>query len=123
MDVLIKNMGYPQSCGVCRLKYNEYLKMMDEDKYGTKTRSVSKVFHVCHLVGHDVTEFADSGKRCPDCPLIEVPPHGDLIDRDELLTDLADRMCVDDMLDGIYQPSIDRINEAKTVLEANYGEV
>ena len=51
--------------------------------------------------------------------IVALPEHSDLIDRDELLTDLADRMCVDDMLDGIYQPAIDRINEAKAIVEAS----
>ena len=66
----------------------------------------------------DIDELID-GKYVTIGKAIELPPHGDLIDRDELLTDLADRICVDDMLDGIYQPAIDRINEAKTVLEAS----
>ena len=84
------------------------------------------IFESClafHNAYHHRFEPLENAHKCrlEDCPIIgEIPDkHGDLIDRDELLTDLADRMCVDDMLDGIYQPAIDRINEAKAVLEAS----
>ena len=119
MDILIKNMEMPKSCGVCSIKYNEYLKMMDNDKYGNKTRSVTKIFHVCHLVEHDVTEFADSGKRCPDCPLVEVPTHGELIDRDALLNEMDSKVMDEDRINGVFDFAFRSVSDAPTVLEAS----
>lgn len=105
MDILIKNMEMPVDCRYCRF----YRKQKDGINY-------------CHAQRRAISggiEVLDKIRK--NCPLVALPEHGDLIDRDELLTDLADRICVDDMLDGIYQPAIDRINEAKTVLEASNG--
>ena len=111
-DILIKNMEKPKRCEGCYLGSS----IRYRDKYDEKG------YCACSLIAEGDDNIEDAmkrGYRSSKCPLVEVPTHGDLIDRDELLTDLADRMCVDDMLDGIYQPSIDRINEAKTVLEAS----
>ena len=98
-DILIKNMEMPKNCRSCPLIYE-----------------TSREFTCWQIMKKWPIKEAEH--RQEGCPLVALPEHGDLIDRDELLTDLADRMCVDDMLDGIYQPAIDRINEAETIVEA-----
>ena len=57
MSVLIKGMEMPSKCGECFLRVEE-----------CKQRIYME-------------------KRPPHCPLVEVPPHGDLIDRDALIKD------------------------------------
>lgn len=63
MSVLIKGMEMPKSCGYCPLKY-------------------------CTMEGDECmfnARFTVYQKRPDDCPLIPVPDHGELIDRDELM--------------------------------------
>ena len=77
MSILIKGMKMPESCLNCPL----------ETDYGT-----------CgHFNGADYAEHPTGYSSRPVwCPLIELPPHGDLIDRDALsksLDSLCDRVC------------------------------
>lgn len=70
MSILIKGMEMPKNCVDCPLF---------EDKYH---------FHGCHAVPKsfddmDMWDFV--GDRPSWCPLIEVPPHGRLIDADALM--------------------------------------
>lgn len=65
MSILIKNMDMPKSCMYCPLNYD----------------------CISCEVNHDV-DFDFEGydkERHKDCPLVEIPPHGDLIDRDALM--------------------------------------
>ena len=59
MSILIKGMEMPTSCLECQLNYDMYK---------------------CVLTGKS-TMLADD-YRLNDCPLIELPPHGRLIDAD-----------------------------------------
>lgn len=67
MSVFIKNMRIPTSCSVCA--FCGY--------YG-------KGDHVCDITGKEVVYELSFEKRLDDCPLIELPPHGRLIDADSL---------------------------------------
>lgn len=67
MSVFIKNMRIPTSCSVCA--FCGY--------YG-------KGDHVCDITGKDVVYELSLEKRLDDCPLVELPPHGRLIDADAL---------------------------------------
>ena len=62
MDVLIKGMEMPTSCGYCPLWHEA----RDGDE--------------CYL-GASLTEYQ---KRPDDCPLVPIPPHGRLGDLDAL---------------------------------------
>lgn len=62
MGVYIKNMEMPTSCGFC----------VFEQETGDGCE--------CYVNGC-LTEYQ---KRPDDCPLVPVPPHGDLIERDAL---------------------------------------
>ena len=64
MSVLIKSMEMPTSCAVC--PFENY-----GDCYGGKVKAIM-----------DIDDYVSAGKRHPRCPLVEIPPHGRLIDAD-----------------------------------------
>ena len=67
MSVLIKGMEMPQRCKECDLYIDG----------------------ACYAKGYrDYRSIMDMSKPA-DCPLIEVPPHGRLIDADALINELA----------------------------------
>ena len=75
MNLLIKDMEMPKHCWQCRLK--------DEDDNCTAA-DATQLYSVMGVYGEE---------RRPDwCPLVELPDHGELIDRDEL------------MKHGVYMP-------------------
>lgn len=66
MSVIVKGMKMPTSCYDC----NCFIRDSDGIDY-------------CCLLMQDIE---DNDKRDDDCQLIELPPHGDLIDRGDLVT-------------------------------------
>ena len=62
-DILIRGMEMPGSCAACDF-YNVIS--------GRCTRTGTKI------------NFSELTTRSVDCPISELPPHGDLIDRDGL---------------------------------------
>lgn len=66
MSVLIRGMKMPKCCDDCCLLYD---------------------CCSCIVTGYSVAmiKWDTEHKRLPDCPLIEIPDHGDLVDRDELM--------------------------------------
>lgn len=60
MSVLIKGMKMPQSCNEC----------------------VAKYFDCCYVSPPESNGICPFDGRPKWCPLVEIPPHGDLIDRD-----------------------------------------
>ena len=71
MGVLIKGMEMPKTCDDCPL--------LDWDLSYIKCGVVNRKFKV------NEEHFKDS--RAYDCPLIEIPPHGRLIDADAFTKD------------------------------------
>lgn len=69
MSILI-NMEMPKNCISCRF-CKAYMASTDSKNY--------KEYFYCRVL--------DKVKGENDCPLIEVPKHGDLIDRDALMKD------------------------------------
>ena len=65
MSVLIKGMKMPKNCDACPMFYECRLCALTDD-------------HASSI------EWKTEEKRMPNCPLIELPDHGDLIDRDAL---------------------------------------
>lgn len=63
MSVLIQGMEMPESCSVCKLS-------VTTERYEL----------VCKLLNC----YASDGDRETECPLIEIPPHGRVIDADAL---------------------------------------
>ena len=75
-DLLIKGVEMPKSCRDC--KAFVCYKQWAGDMGGC----------FCGITKED----AKAKEKNADCPLVSVPPHGDLIDRDALVTDLK-RQC------------------------------
>ena len=72
MGVYIKDMAMPKSCLECPFK-------IDGDDGG-----------ICPYVGNYCADYESD--RHKDCPLVPVPPHGDLIDRDAATEKIWDDM-------------------------------
>lgn len=73
MGVYIKGMEMPTSCGDCKafVCYRQWAGDMGDC--------------FCGITKED----AKAKEKNADCPLVPVPPHGDLIDRDALKVSLA----------------------------------
>lgn len=67
MDILIKNMEMPKGCEGCPLCF-----LSSDGRNFFCTRQIGKRF-----------DLSLAEQRQEDCPLIPVPEHGDLIDRDK----------------------------------------
>lgn len=98
MSVYIKNMEMPKNCRFCKL-------VQTDDGY------------VCSITG-DAYSWGLDGPPS-DCPLIPVPDHGDLIDRNKIgLTDFEIVMC-----DGNYKEALQmllsKIEMMPSVLDAD----
>ena len=82
MSILVKGMEMPIDCGVCDFVSGlicpdgVYLCQAPTDK---KTNSI------------DVTDYVDNESRPDWCPLVEVPPHGRLIDADYVFERLRNK--------------------------------
>ena len=93
MSIFIKGFELPKNCGKCIFRY-EYICMLN----------------------HEMV-FKSTNNRHENCPLIEVPPHGDLIDRRKLplafidITDLPTDRC----LPVYLQEDVD---DAPTIIES-----
>ena len=71
MSILIKGMKMPQNCDACPMLYEYRFCALTDD-------------HASSI------EWKMEEKRMPNCPLIELPDHGDLVDRDELYVNTMD---------------------------------
>lgn len=99
MSVLILGMKFPEKCGKCR-----FTSAFDCE--------VTKNF------------ISTQNIRQPDCPLVEVKAHGDLIDRDELLASL--HLYRNRIGAGLSANEVtvcmNKIREAPTVIPADDGD-
>lgn len=75
MSVLVKGMEMPRSCQECPCE------QCYVNNYGYV------ICRECSLL-HKRSTMAFDNERREDCPLIELSPHGDLIDRDALHEEL-----------------------------------
>lgn len=126
MSILIKDMEMPTYCGECPMLEGDRLdglchaasRWLDDDEYWTWY-----VYPECDI---------DDSKPC-NCPLIEIPPHGRLIDADTLKTRvqklqewLWDKLTdadvgivmANDVRYRIAEESEEFIDDATTIIEA-----
>lgn len=107
MSIIIKGMEMPKDCNNCKF-FN--------DNYDYPTCSVTD-----HSRGYN---WNPRGQRMPDCPLVEVPKHGRLIDADELCEALIKRWntadknaerIISEVMADVVTPIVTR---APTIIEA-----
>ena len=107
MSILIKGMEMPKNCFECywRCKVDpENLRCRISGEYFEET-------------------FAGTiQNRHKSCPLIEIPPHGDLIDRNALLADTTDMLHSMMVFGGARVYTSDAIKKAPTIIPAEEGE-
>ena len=116
MSVLIKGMEMPKSCDECELCTCYVREDGTEENYR------------CVITFYPIHEF---DKKHEYCPLVEIPPHGRLIDADalRLLYDFSGYKPTGDMTEEefdrlMYRLPVIRaiIDEAPTIIEAEEGE-
>lgn len=90
MSILIKCMEMPTSCYGCAFEQTE------ENCDGVV------IHRECPFVYKGYTAAFDNERR-DDCPLIEIPPHGDLIDRSVLEQDAQKRLLMCNKNDNQFQ--------------------
>lgn len=102
---MIKGMEMPKSCDECYIREK----------------------NTCPLTKTNVTGWG----RPLNCPLVPVPPHGDLIDRDALLNELQElfdrreedaRFAGDRGAQVTWNDAIYHFKVAPTIIEAEEGE-
>ena len=98
MGVYIKGMEMPTCCSLCPCFNDEY--------------------YYCQAADMDLGRIPVESRR-PNCPLIEVPPHGRLVDADALLVD--DHQHYNYIADEFYV-EVRTIENAPTVIEASEVE-
>lgn len=97
MSVLIKDMEMPKNCWECSLSD------VDDD-YG----------RCCLFSGIACLNIG----RQNNCPLIEVPPHGRLIDGDALMTEMMDSD-LDHLQRDDWKEVIQIVADAPAIIEGN----
>lgn len=105
MSILIKNMEMPKDCPMCPLSHWDFAgefrgcKAVNGKRYAMETEP----------------EYFDSNYRPPWCPLVELPPHGRLIDADEFLDRAIGTQC----FRGDYALMlVELVGESTTIIEA-----
>lgn len=99
MSVLIKGMEMPTTCHVCRLYEGD--------------------IYYCSPAGRTIDIPDSSEGRCSFCPLVPVPPHGDLIDAQEQMRLM--QSCDYDTYDD-YNRAFDMLDYAPTIIPADPTE-
>lgn len=74
MSILIKGMAMPQNCRECR--FMETVRRLD-----------GRERYIC--IAH-LNEITNLKERLDTCPLVELPDHGALIDRDVLMRNMIE---------------------------------
>ncbi len=104
MSVLVRGMDLPTSCGNCHLRKS------NEDRVW------------CSILGEYINFDTEFNGRKANCPLVEVPPHGRLIDASTRVTVGTQRGI------GLRIVTVDRlideyaVRNVPTIIEAEGGE-
>ena len=104
--IYIKGMEMPKNCYICMFFRNET--EFDKDDR-------ANILFRCVRTGEESWDY--KGGYLPNCPLIPVPDHGDLIDRDTALNSLMNGM----VMTGHQSRAMDCLNEiyVPTIIEAD----
>lgn len=120
MSVIIKGMKMPHSCMGCR--FCEHGSINEWDLYcGIDNKHV----------GNWDDKHINNGWRRPDCPLVEVPPHGRLVDADwirEALNNTLDALKKNPKMEqqeihliAAFSTLGKMLEDAPTIIEAEEG--
>ena len=109
--IYIQGMEMPKSCYCCCFFH--------QTDYWNKDGEAD-VLSCCKRTGTQT--FDDFIKYLPDCPLVPVPPHGDLIDRQEAIIDANERAYDFWLSDDEVNATIQFLNEQTAVIPAEEGE-
>lgn len=115
MSILIKGMDMPKNCGGCPFLYAK------DACYLSSMFSGGNFYLLCsngHNDEYQLGMFPFKEKRVDWCPLIEIPPHGRLIDADALHIDLMDRGIEDIQMNDWYEIQ-QAVDDAPTIIEAD----
>lgn len=112
MSILIKGMKMPKMCCDCDLLPEE----IDRDEQWE-----------CPITEKIVHKYVEEHEGKPsDCPLVEIPPHGRLIDADKLMKPFRDFLEKDEHSLDYYSVSYGGLNamieDAPTVIEVEEQE-
>ena len=103
MSILIKGMDMPVTCCHCPL--------MGYDQDREWNDGMARMgAHICVLTG----ELINNTKREDHCPLVPVPPHGDLIDYDFCMENYE--LLHDDDGNPVYAVRMRDINNAPAII-------
>ena len=108
-DILIR-MEMPKNCMACSEPYEPF-----------------SMHRKCYVDGH-VFCYSYVHGRDKDCPLHELPPHGDLIDRDayrrEMMSwlDWCSKMWITPTETEVWGKLMDALNNAPVIVPAEKGE-
>lgn len=105
MSILIKGMQMPKNCGECPI----------EQLYGRDCETAK-----CPITKNLDSAYRVSQARMFGCPLVELPPHGRLIDADALneLIDSGDDIDFSEVLETKYA-IMQMVREQETIIEAD----
>ena len=105
MSVIVKGMTFPKCCAECDFE--------SHDEY--------ECIHECPLIYKGYTNKTRMFARLDECPLIELPSHGRLIDADKLVTIFKGISEAEAQIHGhgwnFTMRCINEIENASTVLE------
>lgn len=103
MSILIKGMEMPKSCSDCPMCYDMMQCSIAEP--------IINFFKV--------KEFEFCAERHPRCPLVEIPPHGRLIEKNAVFELIRSFPSVDRQLPVEFMKAL---YELPTIIEAEEGE-
>lgn len=119
MGIYIKGMEMPTTCGRCW-----FCHAVGNDKW--HCRLTGKSFASYSVGWGSENNTGENGQqpyiRRDDCPLIPVPPHGDLIDRREAIIDANERAYDFWLSDDEVNASIQFLKEQPTIVPADPAE-
>jgi len=102
MSILIKGMEMPKNCGDCQFVGCCGAHPVDEWP------------DIESIVTNDV--IGTGGERDKNCPLVPIPPHGDLIDRDPFIEFIKTHW------DSYDQWFVEQLETRPTIIPAEEGE-
>jgi hypothetical protein len=110
-SLIIKDIEMPQNCAECDLSIRRISSMgdiIDCKRIGT----VGSAFNDPHMILIN---------RHPNCPLVEIPPHGDLTDKDKLIQEFMDSG-LDHLQRDDWKEVIQIVSDADVIIEAEGSE-